>query len=270
MNKILLSFYILIFSAKAFAFEELSNSYLTANEGSGIGYKHGYTTLGTLIKLNAPTQRYIDARLHYFNNHQWALNLGVITRAMNPSLNKVMGYNAFYDFRQSKQSTYHQLGLGVELLDCTYEIRINGYLPVGNNKRKSRSIIYDYPPDRYLAICKGFHKAYGGLDAEFAFFPDLLLCLDPFFAMGPYYYHQDSCKDIIGGKLRLGFSYLDYMTLEFRVSNDSTFHTRVQGVFSINIPFGRACELCSFLDQPVQRQEIIVEGKKRNKWKTNY
>lgn len=260
-------------------------TYLAANAGRGIGYNANYASLGALINFKSfqdhSIQRFIDARCHFFNDNRWAINLGIGARAMNPFLENVYGYNVFYDYRQRPRGGYHQVGFGLELLGCNYDIRLNGYLPIGRNTRESKSVEFTYLPHDYIAIFKSYHKALGGMDAEFAAYPRRLLCMDPFIACGAYYYHKDCGGNIAGGKLRLGVRYLDYMSIEVRASYDSTFRTRVQGVFSISIPFGStnqaACQndccniICQrLIDWPVQRQEIIVEGKKRHKWKTNY
>lgn len=261
-------------------------TYLRANEGKGIGYKKGYTSLGALLNFrgfqNKLIQSFIDARCHYFNDNRWATNLGIGVRYLSPSLRKVFGCSVFYDFRQ-RHKGYHQVGLGLEMLGCHYDIRLNGYLPIGNNIGFSKPCKSTYPGG-YFSICQTYEKALHGCDAEietslkrWTNYP----CFDPYFALGPYYYHQDCGCNIAGGKLRLGFNYLDCITIEVRASYDSIFRTCVQGILSVNIPWGKQqTSICQnecpniiwqrIIDHPVQRQEIIVESKKQYRWKINY
>lgn len=261
-------------------------TYLRVNAGKGIGFKNGYTSLGLLLNIknlqNKLFQPFVDLRGHYFNDKRWAMNLGVGTRYLSPSLKNIFGCNVFYDFRQ-RSSGYHQVGLGLEVLGNSYDIRLNGYMPIGNNTGVGKPHIFTYPGE-YLAICQTYQKPLYGGDAEIETSLKRCgsyLCLDPYFALGSYYYHQNYGGDIVGGKLRLGLNYLDCIIIEVRVSHDSIFQTCVQGVLSVKIPWGnQRTSICrnkcpnticqGVMDQPPQRQEIIVEGEKRCRWKTNY
>ncbi len=113
MKKYLIISCLLCSFCKAYALEILptdvksQNAYFKANEGKGIGYRKGYTSLGLLYNFedtsNKTIQPYIDARCHYFNDNRWATNLGFGARYFSLTQQNLLGWNIFYDFRQRHQ-----------------------------------------------------------------------------------------------------------------------------------------------------------------------
>lgn len=148
-----------------------------------------------------------------------------------------------------------------------------------SNNEKSHH--FDPEPDnnqcnnfQEFQLCTRNQRSLGGFDAEIETSLKRFSILwntnwDVYGAIGPYYYKRDCCNNnVIGGKLRVGASYLDYLTFEIRFSYDQTFHGIVQGLIGINFPLGGLeldCEMdycTAFLRkiglQFVQRNEIIV------------
>ncbi len=261
--------------------------YLQTLQTKGLGYPDGYSTVG--FQLSPPAaddgfgDYFIDARAHYFNDNKWAANLGFGLRDYFPKVNKIIGINAFYDFRQIYEE-YHQVGLGVELLGCQYDIRVNGYLPIASTRFFGKKCDFTYPGGYFLS-CQGYRRALPGFDVEIGASLACYSCfssLAPYVGIGPYFYHQkNGDSDIWGGKARIGATINKSLMVEARVSCDKVYGTNFQGFFSYTFSLGKqpvSCDqsLCcdpwweSVIHQPIQRQEIIVDSKKCCKWCSNF
>ncbi len=248
--------------------------YIETIQGKGIGYPVGYETLGLFL---SPTfshkpqlHPFLDLRGHRFNNGKGAANFGMGVRYKSESLQKVFGCNLFYDLRRTN-ANLKQIGLGVEMFAKRFDLRSNGYLPVGNKIAPRRSPYYTYDDDYYLSMtCK--QRALPGFDMEIATSLkkwDGSSEINFYGAIGPYYFHEHHHTPIIGGQARAGFTLLQEMlTMEVRISYDDTFHKIVQGLISLAVPFGpdrkKKKDLLreQALFTPVERKEIIVNNKK--------
>lgn len=246
-------------------------------EAQGIGYDTGYTTLGAVaFPASCSTiQPFIDLRSHLFNDGKTAVNAGVGIRYWSERFKKTFGVNAYYDYRRTWKN-YSQLGLGFELLgDCCdlLDMRLNFYLPVGNKTQHCCSTLFTYPGG-YFALATKRQKTLKGLDFELETWLSRLgccCCIDPYLAVGVYYYRGTCSNNIVGARTRFGFQCWNCLNLEFRISYDPTFKTNAQGLIGLVYDFGPrgSCD-CSCCFWPVWRQEIIVLDKKRCTFKTNF
>lgn len=277
--------------------------YLSHLEGKGIGYNHGYTSLGVFLTpdfcLDAGVQPFFDVRGHCFNNGKYALNVGLGSRFICPNFGQVWGVNVYYDYRRDRID-YHQVGAGLELLTCQVDFRLNGYFPVGRSSVFFDKTEFDFPGG-FIAICGTRQKSLRGFDVELGtglskWWPTILahlptcalncfyLCdyFDVYGAIGAYGYQRDCHGHVTGFMGRLLFEIYDFIFLEARYHHDSVFHTMWQGVISIAIPFGgafnsgKSCckDRCNYLRSlataPVYRDEIIAISKKSCDFKINY
>ena len=260
------------------------NFYVSHIEGRGIGYRYGYTTLGTFLSPGSFSDNicpFIDLRGHVFNNGKWAVNAGLGIRYLDESHEAVFGGNVYYDYRRDR-SDYNQIGVGWEMLTQCYALRINGYIPVGRKNYRGSTNAFFYS-DGFFATATRRESAFGGVDAEIETslnrwgFGNKW---DLYAAIGPYYYGSHHRREYTtGGKIRIGVEYMEYITLEVRASYDPIFHGIVQGLLGVTIPFGGCnsspcCDPCaSYLAEiaayPIQRNEIIVL-KKCCDWAANF
>ncbi len=257
-------------------------------ESKGIGYSKGYTTLEGLFTF--PKGKYIpflDLRGHVFDNGRLAANAGIGTRYIWDSSKSMVGINTYYDYRNLKNAHFNQWGLGLEGFYKRWELRINGYLPVGK-----KSIVADHKlnwisfkkfqgnnlwinenyTDKVISAKKGFNL-------EGAVHPfNITRDFDLIVAAGPYYFGGEG-KSSWGVKARLKAEIAKYFFVELSDSYDHVFHNRFQGTVMLSLPFGgKKCyprktrnteESDCFADnimvwrgvQPVERQEIIVAKK---------
>ena len=112
-----------------------SHAALRHIEGKGIGYNQGYTTVELLFSPKNGYDAMLifgDLRGHIFNDGKLAANAGIGMRFLVKD--RICGWNAYYDYRNTRRQHYHQIALGFESLGERWDVRINGYLPVGAKK----------------------------------------------------------------------------------------------------------------------------------------
>src|SRR5580658_7202074 len=101
-------------------------------EAGGIGYNTGYSSLDVFLATDPNKWRvmpFLDLRGHVFNNGTYAANGGIGARGMWGC--RAYGINGYYDFRNTNRRNYNQVGAGLETLGKLWDLRVNGYLPVG-------------------------------------------------------------------------------------------------------------------------------------------
>ncbi len=255
----------------------------------GLGYDHGYATLSTFISPSGERvfQPFIDLRGHVFNDGKLAANAGLGGRYAFDKA--ILGLNAYYDFRDTKQlGGQNQVGGGLELLSKWVDFRMNGYVPLGNTTGK------ECPCFDHFACNSAFARqvvraSLADIDAEVGFYIPKLKVVDLYFAIGPYYLFEKTVCDYSlggewGGRARVSLKVYDGITLGGDVTYDPIFNTKGQGWITLSFPFGPAnlrqygsrlennyptpCDetarQVARMTQPVYRNEIIpVENKTR-------
>ncbi len=255
----------------------------------GLGYDHGYATLSTFISPSGerPFQPFIDLRGHVFNDGKLAANAGLGGRYACDKA--IVGLNAYYDYRDTNQlGSQNQVGGGFELLSKWADLRINGYVPVGNTTGK------ECPCFDHFACHSAFARqvvkaSLADIDAEIGFYIPKLNYVDLYFAIGPYYLFEKTVCDYRlggewGGRARVSLKVYDGITLGGDVTYDPIFNTKAQGWITLSFPFGPANRVQNStrftekypapcdeparqfarMTQPVYRNEIIpVENKTR-------
>lgn len=245
-------------------------------EGRELGYCNGYTTLEGLLFPFCNCScvwPFLDVRVHYFNNNEWAGNAGLGFRYFNSCCNVAYGFNAYYDFRTNcdRDLFFQQVGIGFERLGACWDLRVNGYFPF-DEKKKIKHCHFDYPGGFFIDQ-KRYQEALMGGDIEVGHYFIHSTCWQLYGAIGPYVYGGTDCNhSFVGGRARAFLSYTRYFTLEGMVTYDSEFKTRGQGMIAIHIPFGccpRRGLKQDILSQRIYRDEIIVLDS-FCKWNFNY
>lgn len=269
----------------------LFKGYLSHTEAKGLGYDTGYTSAGIFAPLHdfqvSKIYPFFDVRTHVFNDGKIAVNVGGGMRFVCPSYKKVFGVNLYYDGRKDCGS-FNQIGLGLEMFGRQYDVRVNGYIPFFQRKNNMSVILHQFPVGTQ-ATCTDYEHALPGVDAEVGtFYFSRYLCLPCFSiytAIGPYFYYDKYYKlcngcggqNIAGGRLRVIGRYSEVISLEVRATYDRFNHGIVQGVLSFSFPvYGAKKAVCGesycrnlarVVNQPVERNEIIVLEKKYGLWK---
>lgn len=178
------------------------------------------------------------------------------------------------------KKNYHQVGFGVEYLNCGWELHANGYVPLETNQRTFFSSTTNFCNPAFQSFSQ--HRiliggsfattlqrkefALYGLDTEVGMHLKQTKYFDLYAGIGPYFFSSRSHDSFVGGAFRLVARVSDYFSVGFQSSYDRRFHGTAQGFVSFNIPFGKnisapSCcisPICERLVQPVRRQEIIV------------
>ena len=246
-------------------------------EPQGVGYDQGYTSFDLFIGMrNAPDflLPFLDLRAHVFDNGRPAVNAGLGFRFLTSSW--VFGANCYYDYRKTKHYHYNQLGLGFEALGSVFDVRLNGYLPLGTKKSP-----YFGPYEsshfegNYLMAKRKFEFAMSGLNAEVGRYLRREKNGAVYAAVGPYYFYNQG-ENAGGGAARLSATFYDTLKCEANASYDPVFKWIGQGQISLIFSFGprekreqkkNGCARIPILwdrtTEPVERNEIIVLDKKK-------
>ncbi len=230
--------------------------------------------LGTIMPM-------MDVRGHRFDNNTYAANIGLGGRYVpNPcsdSFCEMLGFNAYYDYRQGCIGYYHQIGVGIEVLSRWWDFRANAYAPFGP-RRHIHTCTFDYPGD-YHAIRRSIESISYSFNAEIGWLmfelPESFLL---YAAAGPYFIARTKFDEgVVGVEVRLRPQYRDYLALDLSWRYDHLFETIWQVGIIFNLPLyqigGRNKTPCSLTDrqiyQPIQRFEVMPLSKKTC-WETNF
>lgn len=241
-------------------------------EPGGIGYCEGYSTVDAWVPFCSRGNKlnFIDLRAHYFNDHEWAGNIGIGTRRINPCINSAYGLNIFFDLRTScrHKHFFPQFGIGFEYLSCCFDLRLNGYFPF-YTKKTIKHCHFTYPGGFFIDRDKKQVSLYGGdLEIGKCLFQEK--CIQLYGAIGPYVYGKNSCvKSFVGGRARAVLSLSRYFSLEGIASYDRRYKAKYQGSVAINIPLGCCSDDNCFPCEPVVRNEILILDT-YCRWKTNF
>ncbi len=247
--------------------------------GPGIGYKVGYTTIEELLVLQFTPNAFpfFDLKAHRFLDGKYAANAGIGTRILCDRFCKILGTNLYYDFRNFHHSHFHQIGAGLEFLSNRWNIRMNGYFPIGLRKKLICSNFQT--SNGFFLLRKNYALALmgGNLEGNVRLKNSPTLCLD--LLGGPYYFSNNKCKKVAGGRIGISAKYKNIFLLKITATFDTVFKKRMQGVFGVRFPFGGIPEIKQRMSSCfssedlildiIQRNEIIALDK-RCEWEWNY
>jgi hypothetical protein len=240
--------------------------------GDGIGWQNGFTRLDGFVPVfQMPRQSvlFVDLRGVVFDDTRlWQFDGGAGYRWYWSDLDRIIGLNGFYDFRDTGKSSFHQLGLGVELLGDRWDFRSNLYFPVGPQHHliaqaggtavqfHEFNIVLGNQTQLYEAAMRGF-------DLEVGRSVPLLERFDPRAYLGYYRYDAEGGKPANGIRARLTAKVTERLQVQTQVQNDAVFQTTasVGLVWAFGGPGGwsRGCRpLPERLDEPVVRETSVV------------
>jgi hypothetical protein len=216
----------------------------------------------------------IDLRGDRFDDTTYAASAGLVLRYIpkkDGPVNRILGLNAYYDFRQGNIGYFNQIGGGVEILSQRWDFRANVYVPVGG-KRKMRHCVFDEFEGGFFAIENFFESVSYAYNAEIGWLAlgceNFLLYL----AGGPYYIAGRKCHEKTrGGEFRVQPQYKDYVALNAIVSHDPLFNTIYQFEVIVHLPLyllskkisnrETSCLTPRQIYQPVVRYDVLPIGR---------
>ncbi len=207
----------------------------------GAGYNSGYTTGSLFLTPNWQRnfQPLLDARVHYLKGGEWATNAGIGSRFQMPA-QLVFGTNAFYDFRGATHLRSHQLGAGVELLHPIFDMRLNGYLPIGRTSKvgeiRPAGVI-----NNVITLQRNVTQTLPHLEYLLGAWTPASWPIDFYLATGPYYFFKENaglttCGNAWGIKTMLSIMIIDALSAGFQYTYDRQFKSNPQGYVSISLP----------------------------------
>lgn len=253
---------------------------LSHTEGSGIGYRRGFTTLdGFLMGESCNLYPFIDIRGHGMDNRKIAGNFGAGLRYISES-DWIFGINAYYDVRQGDHRDFdrnghyfHQVGIGLEALSDCLDVRFNFYQPVGKKRWDFTQIHFNDGLGITPIFSFNRQTTFTYLNAEIGSYigsGSFCNCVNwrTYFAVGPYMLKEHHKNEKWGAALRLDADLTPYLSLEFRTGYDQQFLGYGQVKLAIHFPLyplssiRQVTDTCGYpfsepVTVPVERIEIM-------------
>ena len=265
----------------------------TFTTGPGVGYESSYGSGFGFVPLNqVPGQSILFSEGQLLldpENVNLGGNFRIGYRRYLTESDLVLGGYIGYDIRNTGNSTFNQLGGGLEALGNGWEVRVNGYLPVGDRRRQVREQSFDTGDGnifsglrftgnslsatrtRLQVIDRTFESAMAGFDLE----GGVKLAswdsgnLKAF--VGTYLYSAPSGDSFLGLRTRLQAEINQNLVTGLALETDGPNGTRL--LASIGVSFGgippqhRAAtpaeSIVARLGSGVARQETIAVGRQR-------
>ncbi|HEY9611649.1 beta strand repeat-containing protein [Allocoleopsis sp.] len=236
---------------------------------NGAGYQEPYFSLEGFAPLQQNPGSdiiFLEGKLLFFTDSNIGANLILGKRFYNSSQNGILGGYVSYDVRDTSNHLFHQIGAGFERLGDAWDLRINGYLPVGNTREKvSESLSNPFFQQNYLLLNRTtqFEAAMAGVDVESGGRLIRLGDGDLRGYAGVYYYSAQGSDSGFGVRGRLEARPTDTLRLGLSVQHDPTFDTKVVVSLGVNVPGTRPrgvekSSVLARLGESVERKAAIT------------
>ena len=255
---------------------------VTLDSGPGAGYGSTFSSFYAFVPFaQAPEENtwFGEGRLNLFAHDEVGGNVRIGYRQHDPSKDLVWGGYLGYDLRHTEfNETFHQLGLGAEVMGQRWEARLNGYLPVGDTRRQvafadsgtllsnlrfsGNNLLFD----RFRKQTRTFEAAASGFDLEGGYRVFDWESGSLYAYLGTYYLNAPGEGGYLGARSRLLAELNDVFSVGVGVSTDGNFGTNFTLQFGATFG-GRparkqdetpAESVVARLGQPVRRQETIA------------
>ncbi|KAF3361664.1 Uncharacterized protein PHSC3_001787 [Chlamydiales bacterium STE3] len=246
--------------------------------GKYIGAKRCYIELGGFwpAMLGDKWLSFADVRGYRFDNCKWGASAGLGLRT-NIKNRGIVGANLFYDYMEGRiNNGFNRLGIGAEWLSDCFDVRINGYLPLGRKTHSSLAVYSDFIGNYMLTVRDKESCVREGFDAEIGTSLVSWNNYKLYCAIGPYFFYHRRHKNFWGGQARIEFTWKTFFSLQIRTSYDSKYHTHTQARLLFSVPLDGICHYKSLTDiyttsilQPVKRNGILFTQRSYS-FTTNY
>ncbi|HSX26347.1 MAG TPA: inverse autotransporter beta domain-containing protein [Chlamydiales bacterium] len=219
---------------------------------------------------------FVDLRGHIFDDGKWAANGGIGLRSLLGG--RVFGAYVYYDYRNTKhKNIYNQISFGLETLGNWWDVRVNGYVPIGSKESSAYDLAFSEFAGNNAFVTQKFEYALAGANGEIGGYLVKWRDGDLYAAAGPYYLKGTLGDGIWGGEVRFRGTYKTWLALEANYSYDHVFKNIVQGQVAFSYAFGPKCRIkkdengCCRADvglynrmvSPVVKNEIIPVNHKK-------
>ena len=258
----------------------------TFQTGPGAGYESSFGSVYGFVpfaQTAGVSTFYGEGRFNLFTDGGGESgNLRAGYRTVLPDSNVVLGSYAGWDIRSSAaDETFHQLGLGAEVLGDKWEARINGYIPLGDANRTIASSTTDtgfvvsdlsfvgnrllFSGQREQSQTTITEAAFGGIDLEGGYQLSKWQSGNLYGYLGLYLIGAEERDTVLGVRGRLQAE-TDNFLAGIGLQSDGEFGTNVQ--FSVGFKLGgngtrkqeetSAESVLARLGQSVERQDVIA------------
>jgi len=223
--------------------------------GPGTGYESSFGSVSGFVPITQTAGKnllFTEGKLNISTeNGNLGGNLRLGYRTVLPESNLVLGGYLGYDIRDTGNTTFHQLGAGLEALANGWEARLNGYLPVGDRRNLVHEQTFGFSNLRFTSnflvgtrlVTRSFEASMAGFDLEGGV---KLLSWNSgnlkAFA-GMYLYSAPEMGSFAGFRTRLQADINENLATGLALETDGKYGTRL--IASVGVSFG---------DAPVQRQ----------------
>jgi len=208
----------------------------------GAGYEDGFTSFEGFFPITqtpGSNLTFAEGRFLLQNNSAIGFNALVGYRHFSESQDRVYGGYLAYDYRETGNNTFNQIGLGFETLANDFDLRINSYIPVGQTRQlvSSQNAGLSFSGNSLVFnTLQRFEAAAFVIDAEVG---RELVPLGRSGSLrgyaGLYLVGAQGSPSVLGVKGRVEVLPTDSFNLGLSVQNDDLFDTRV--VFSVGVNF---------------------------------
>ncbi len=245
---------------------------LRRNQGRTVGNKYSYSTVEA---FSFPFHQdnlwpFLDLRFHHFDKFgKYAANVGLGIRFIPDWTDLILGFNAYYDLRNSHRKHFNQSGLGLEILGRCWSFFLNGYLPFGKRTFLDSFCHHSYPGG-YFLLREDFIDSLAGANFEIEALIRRFCWGEIYGALGSYYYRGDKCHgDIYGTEYRLTAWFCNQLTFDINATHDCVYKTRILAQLAFTFPLKEGWKTNPRLYQRVRRHEIVVLNK-HSLWSSNF
>jgi Inverse autotransporter, beta-domain/Right handed beta helix region len=244
-----------------------------ARGGNLYGYNGGFTNVGAYAPylVDPNTLLFIDGRGLITDYSRGGANVGVGWRFYDEDFDRVWGLNAWYDHDGGHARKYNQVGVGFESLGRYFDMRLNGYLPIGNDS----NVLSSTPDANSLGFSQQFitflqrntiENAYTGFDSEIGGPMPILGRYGMSGYAGFYFFTNSTGGDFTGVSGRFNQRINEDLQLSVQLTHDHKFGSNAQIQVIAQIPNGwpskwlRQKRVYDRLADPVFRNYRVIAG----------
>jgi hypothetical protein len=207
--------------------------------GQWIALDDNYGELGTFFPLGITREwvSFADLKAYRFNGGRWGGSFGLVFRSGRLGGDQILGGNIYFDMRQGQHGMFPRLGMGLERLGDTWDLRFNAYLPLNVFERHGKKHVFHFIGP-FRAQCRHVEvTSRAGFDLEAG--AKLLHYRDfeVYAATGVYFYDWQCKRNFWGWMARFAFTWGEYFRVDVKGSLDGVNRGGGQMVCSFNIPF---------------------------------
>lgn len=220
-------------------------AYFTARAGTLYGYEESYTNVGAFLPafIDDGAIVFLDGSGLVTYDGRGGANVGVGWRYLMEDIQRIVGVSAWYDFDAGHIRSYNQIGLSFESLGRYFDLRLNGYIPIGQDRNVISSTLTGnmvFAGNRLLVQRASLiETAFTGFDAEVGGPMPIFGRYGLTGYTGFYFYTANDGGDFTGVSGRLTWQLNEDASLGVQITDDGDFGTNTQLQFSMWLPDGK-------------------------------